>query len=40
MTWFPRLELRQRVEGKPPVPDVVMLLDFQLNPPSSVALLD
>jgi hypothetical protein len=40
LTWFPLLELRQQVEGKPPIPDAVALPDFQLNPPSSAALLD
>jgi hypothetical protein len=30
----------QQVEGKPHVPDAVALPNFQLNPPSSTALLE
>jgi hypothetical protein len=34
------LELHKWVEGKSPVSDIVALPDFQLNPPSSAALLE
>jgi hypothetical protein len=40
LAWLPRLELCQWVEEKPPIPDAVALPDFQLNPPSSAALLE